>query len=441
MAERTGRSLLDRARRQRGQARARQMLETRLAEGREHKQRARERLGEASQARPDGLLLWLHGEDEKRAFDLIHLIARLRVETDDLSYLVTTGSYDPGERLAELLPGHCLHQYLPYETGPGMGRFLEHWRPDLVLWGAPDLPLAVLQALEGAGPPVFWINAAMPDEAQNRLRWFPGQASAALGRVGAILAADGRSATNLRRLGVPAERIDVTGPLQEGAPPLPCPAHERDTLAALLAARPVWLAAGVNAREMPIVLGAHARAARRSHRLLLILVPENLATGEALAESFERDGWVTALRSTQEDPVREIEIYVADLPDELGLWYRLAPVAFLGGTLARDGTLARNGQARNGQARDPFEAAALGAALLHGPRTGSHAHAYERLGDAGAARLVRGESELARELDYLMAPDKAAEMARAAWEVTTAGAEVTDRVCAMILGALDDLEG
>lgn len=175
-----------------------------------------------------------------------------------------------------------------------------------------------------------------------------------------------------------------------------------------------------------MVVAAHRKAMRRSHRLLLVIVPENEDDGPVLAETLDADGWVTGLRSRDDEPEPDVEVFIADLPEELGLWYRLSPVALIGGTLAGDG-----------QARNPFEAAALGSAVLFGPHMGLWRESFERLRDAGAARAVSDAPSLLRAVEFLLAPDKVAEMASAAWEVTTSGAEATDRIVDLVVDALD----
>jgi 3-deoxy-D-manno-octulosonic-acid transferase len=155
---------------------------------------------------------------------------------------------------------------------------------------------------------------------------------------------------------------------------------------------------------------------------LLILVPENPARADALAQQMtEQEGWTVALRAREEEPEPETEVYIVDNPQEFGLWYRLAPVSFLGGTLAGQGAL-----------RNPLEAAALGSAILHGPRTGVHGAAFGRLGAARAARAVASGNDLAEALGDLLAPDKAAKLAHAAWAVVSDGAEATERVLGLI---------
>ena len=122
---------------------------------------------------------------------------------------------------------------------------------------------------------------------------------------------------------------------------------------------------------------------------------------------------------------------IAEGLTELGLWYRLAPVCFMGGTLFAGGV----------GGRTPFEPAALGSAILHGPNPGPHREAYARLSEARATRQVASPAALATAVADLIAPDKAAVLAHNAWAATSGGTEVAERVVQIALSTLDAANG
>ncbi len=411
----------------RGEVRARQRLERGLINGLEHHLRCRERLGETKTERPEGPLVWIHCNSEEAALGNLPLVGRMRLERDDLNFLITTAEFDPSDPLKNQLPERCVHQYLPYGEGLGIENFLAYWQPDICLWLEPNLRATAINSAAEHDIPLFMADAALPDEKQSKLRWFPGTIRKTLGQFEQILAIDGRSARNFKRLGVGDSRVEVLGKMQEGSPPLDCVQSDRDEMAALLAARPVWLAAEISREEEKTILGAQRHVLRRSHRLLLILIPDDKARGPDLATDLEQAGWSVALRSAGQEPEPDTQIYVADLAHEMGLWLRLSPLVFMGNTLHGNPALVR----------DPFQPTALGSSVLHGPQHGVFSRHYKRLQAVGAARQVEGEKALCRELETLQAPDKVAEMARAAWEVSTSGAEVSDRISSLIFASLD----
>ena len=169
-----------------------------------------------------------------------------------------------------------------------------------------------------------------------------------------------------------------------------------------------------------------AGCCRLAHRLLLIIVPQDEGAAQALAERLEeQEDWRVARRRADQEPDSETEVYICDAT-EYGLWYRLAQVTFMGGSLEGEGC-----------ARDPMEPAALGSAILYGPRPGVFGQACGRLGAARAARMVASGSDLAEALGDLLSPDRAARQATAAWTIASEGAEVTERVMTLIRAIMD----
>ena len=188
----------------------------------------------------------------------------------------------------------------------------------------------------------------------------------------------------------------------------------------------MWFAVRVSPEEVPIVLRAHRQALRLSHRLLLILTPADPAQTDGIARLAQERGQVSVDWSTGTFPEDGTQVMLAPDAGERGLFYRVAPVSFLGSSLVAG---------RGGC--DPFEAAALGSAVLYGPKVGDYLAAYTRLATGGAARIVNDAAALGNAVTRLIAPDQAAAMAHAGWDVVSQGAALTDRVVDLVQEALD----
>jgi 3-deoxy-D-manno-octulosonic-acid transferase len=242
-----------------------------------------------------------------------------------------------------------------------------------------------------------------------------------------ISTVDEAAARAFRKAGAPLSVVAVSGRMEEDSAALPCLEAERAALARLFAARPVWFATSLPEAEETAVLTAHRLTLQQAHRLLLIILPDDPARAVPLAERIEEvEGWAVAMRSRDEEPDPETEVFIVDNPAEYGLWYRLSPICFLGGSLFGEGAL-----------RDPMEAAALGSAILHGPRPGRHGTVFGRLGAARAARAVASATDLSEALGDVLAPDRTAHLAQAAWAVATDGAEVTEKAVERIRRLMD----
>lgn len=377
--------------------------------------------GAARPPRPAGRLVWLHAPDEGLVGPMRALARRL-AEEDGLPVLLTAPVDHPA------IPGVIL-QPPPVDSPVEARSFLDHWKPELALFAGGQLRPAVMHEASDRKIPMLIVNARAPAFLRERDGWYPGLMRSALGRFHAILAVDEAAARAFRKGGAALSSVAVTGGMEEDGTVLPAVEAERAALAKLLAARPVWFAAGVTEAEETAVLQAHRMALQHSHRLLMILIPKEADRAAPLVRQAEAEGWAVAQRALEEEPEPDIEVFVVDNPAEYGLWYRLAPVTFLGGSLFG-----------KGPSRDPMEAAALGSAILHGPRTGRAASVLGRLGAARATRAVASAADLGDALGDLLAPDRAARLAQAAWTVASEGAEVTEGVLSRIRAIMDGEE-
>jgi 3-deoxy-D-manno-octulosonic-acid transferase len=229
----------------------------------------------------------------------------------------------------------------------------------------------------------------------------------------------------LIRSGVDRELLEILGPLESAPAALSHFEDERLEIAKMLGSRTIWFAADTNISEIPRLAKAHHQASRRAHRLLLILSLRDPSEGVATAIALSDAGFSVALRSADEEPDEATQVYVADTEGELGLWYRVAPITYLGGSLS------------GGSCRDPFEAATLGSAVLHGRYVHPYGAQIARLDEANACVALRSFAELGSTVETLLSPDKAAQIVHAAWDVTSRGAEVTNRLAEVIFEQLD----
>lgn len=326
-----------------------------------------------------------------------------------MSVLVTPLDEMP---LPASVEAEVIHQLAPGDTEGTIQRFLGHWRPDFCLTiGFPARP-KLLAAAHARGVPLY--HASSRRDLSGGTRRFPTYLEGF-----SICFAPSAAEANLLRSHVRNSdaKVEITGPLTDTVNALPCNEAECDELATLIGGRPVWLAMGVNGLEVGIAEAAHRKAFHSAHRLLMVLVPADPSDGPQIAKRLEKLGWRVALRSEDEEPDGDVQVYIADTKDEGGIWYRLAPATFVGGTLQR-----------NVEPVDPFAPAALGSAVLCGPNHGRNPTRFDVLAAQGASLAVLNAEDLGEAVITLLAPDKAASLAQAGWSVTTESAHVVERL-------------
>lgn len=381
-------------------------------------------------ARPAGKLLWLQISGAADVGFVQGLIQQFSEDLAEVSFLITTpdGMAD-SPSFQEACDQPCLHISIPHDTPQDAAAFLEHWQPSVAIWTGSTLQPALLTQTHSRAIPLLLMNVQSHTTIQGRPRLTKSVIRATLGLFDHILANSEASKNLLIKQGASSAGISIGGSVDEATPALYCDDRDRDDMAQSLAARPVWLAAYTVASEEAQIANAHRAATRLSHRLLLILAPKDPTRGDALAQSLTDDGWLVAQRSLDQEPDEHVQILIADTGDEMGLWLRLAPVCFLGNSL-------NHGAAGS----SPWPASALGSAILHGPNVRDFKSQYARLDTANAAREVQCEVTLASAVQDLLAPDKAALMAHAGWEITTSGAEAMERTMALIYDTLNQSE-
>ncbi|MEX2649838.1 MAG: 3-deoxy-D-manno-octulosonic acid transferase [Alphaproteobacteria bacterium] len=388
-------------------------LRRRLAAGKEDPERFAERLGVTNRARPTGPLLWAHAASVGEALSVLPLLERCRAGRARLHVLITTGTVNSARLLAARLDAGMTHQFVPFDLPVAVARFLDHWQPDAAIVVESELWPNLLAATRRRGIPMALVNGRMSERSFSRWRAMPAAARTLLGGFTVVLAQSPRDKKRFERLG--ARDPLWVGDLKDASPPLAADLAALGALRRAIGDRPAWVAASTHPGEEALCGAVHRRLTARYPTLLTIIVPRHPERGRAVAESLAADGHEVARRCAGEEPSRGI--YVADTLGELGVLFRLAEVAFIGGSLVSHG------------GHNPLEPARLGRPILLGPHMANFSAAAGRLVAAGAAQEVGGAEALADALDRLLGDaGLRARRGEAALAATAAGERVLDRV-------------
>jgi 3-deoxy-D-manno-octulosonic-acid transferase len=344
--------------------------------------------------------VWFHAASVGEAVSVLSLIEALRRYFTDVHILVTTGTVTSAALLEGRLPVSVSHQFIPVDRWPYVVRFLDHWRPDLALWVESELWPNMLTALRQRGIPAVLLNGRMSAKSFRRWSLVKGWARDLLGTFSLVLAQTNYEASRFSALG--AKNVTCIGNLKYAADPLPADPLELERLRSQIRGRPVWLMASTHEGEDEIALDAHKGVSAARRDLLTIIVPRHPARGEAILKLVENKG----LNGVRRSRVRNIDaataVYVADTMGELGLFYRLAPMACVGGSFAWGG-------------HNPIEPAQLGCAMLFGPNMANFAAMAEAFLRYNAAVQVHSPNELTIRLQQLFdTPSQTLAMAGAA---------------------------
>jgi 3-deoxy-D-manno-octulosonic-acid transferase len=387
------------------------LIKQRLKQGKEDPARIGERRGMSRDVRPHGPLVWIHGASVGEVLAAAGLIEKLRAL--NIRILLTSGTVTSAAIVAKRFPADIIHQYVPYDSPRYVARFLDHWRPSLALFIESDLWPNLILSSAARRLPMVLINGRMSHRSFPRWRRVTATISALLGRFDVCLAQSDVDAERFSALG--SRNVVTTGNLKLDVPAPPADAAKLERLMSVTRGRPIIVAASTHPGEEELLLAAHRALAGFFPSLLSVIVPRHAHRGEAIARTISASGLQVRLRSREELPTAATDIYLADTMGELGLFYRLAPIVFMGGSLVEHG------------GQNPIEAIKLGASIVHGPHVFNFADVYEALDDAGGARRADTQEALVKQLGQLLADPVARESSVAA----------SERVVEQLGGALD----
>lgn len=374
-------------------------------------------------SRPSGEVLWVHATNIERLLALCDIGQRLKTLRPDLVILATWEA-EMGE-LPQLEGCDCAFGPLPQDQTAEAKDFLRRWRPDLCLWAGGRLRRALLRQMREKSIPALLIDIQEDELPARKLRWLPDQRHRMFTGFDLILTPSPAVRAQLLRSDQAAKKVQLSGTLRLSTTPPGCNHDELADLQQSLGSRPVWLAVRASLEELPSLLEAHRSALRMLHRLMLVIAledPECKARTRSLLRS-------RGLQCADWDAGEELNDYTQVLitdSEDLGLWYRLAPISFMASSLHPE---------MPGQ--NPLDALALGSVVLHGPGTGLHQPVYSQLAQQNAVEKVETAQALADSVMRLSSPDMAAQMALAGWAAVTEGAEMTDKLIERVQDLLD----
>ena len=374
-----------------GEPLIRSILNRRARIGKEDPSRINERFGISTLTRPEGPLIWVHVASVGEAQSMLSLVDIILSQQPTARVLITSITTTSARLLQNRLPDRAFHQYSPVDHPEWVRRFLDHWKPDLVLWAESELWPNTLTLLKKRNIPVALLNAHMSEKSFRNWSKAPRMAEDMLSAFMIILTQTTQDAEYYTKLG--ARSLVVTDNIKYSASPLPYNEADLSAFKAALADRPVWLYASTHAGEEALACEVHKELSVKYPDLLTIIAPRHPARALEIQNivgthdlTYQSRGNSKALPSAAD------QVYIADTMGELGLFYRASPLACIGRTFSDDG----------GGGHNPIEAAMLKCAVLHGPNVQNLGRIFAEMNKARAALLVSTREHLAGDVDHLL---------------------------------------
>lgn len=391
--------------------------------------RAHEKLGHATELRSGaGPLVWFHAASVGESMSVLALITEMGKQAPRTQFLITSGTATSAQMVASRLPPRTVHQFAPLDAPGPVKRFLKHWRPDGVVFVESELWPQMLRRTRDSGARMVLVNARLSKSSRAAWQRRPATAAFVLGTFDLILTQNDEMAQAMADMHAPADRIARGFNLKSLSEPLTQDAAVLAQVRTSLQGRPVWIAASTHKGEEETILAVHEKLRETWPDLLLILIPRHPDRSADIARLIARRRLSHATRSAGEMPGTNA-VYLADTLGELGNWYALSHVVFLGGSLMPVG------------GHNPFEVAQAGSGVVSGAHVFNFSETYTEMLQTGAATEVRDQEHLTQVIADLLSDKTAVERAnRAARDYVRDKSSLLGTIAQRLLRALQ-IEG
>jgi 3-deoxy-D-manno-octulosonic-acid transferase len=380
-----------------------------------------ERFGQfAGQPRPDGI--WVHAVSVGEVLAIAQLVRRLLDRYPELPVLITTATPTGAERVKALFGEEVEHRYAPIDLPWVVRRFLQAYRPRLLILVETEIWPNLIHHAKQAGVPILLANARLSVRSASRYHRLASLTREALRNITLIAPHGEADGERFLTLGALPGQVEVTGSIKFDVH-LPGSLRERaDVMRREWGGqRPVWLAASTHEGEDELILQAHAEVRREVEDALLVLVPRHPERFDRVAQLVEDAGFSLVRRSEQRPCEEDTAVFLGDSMGELTLFMGASDLAFIGGSLIPHG------------GHNILEAAAQGVAVVYGPHMFNFSEISELFLSQDAAVQVDSVDALARQVsDWLSDASQRSRVGEAGRELVNKNRGAMDRLMKLV---------
>jgi 3-deoxy-D-manno-octulosonic-acid transferase len=359
--------------------------------GKEDPRRINERRGITKLKRPHGNLIWLHASSVGESVAALALIEKL-LKTHPLNtILITTGTLTSAKLLKDRLPNDVIHQFVPIDRPAWVKRFLNHWRPNLVLIMESEFWPIQIQQINSRKTPIILINARLSKTSYSRWRWAKSMARSIFGSIELIITTNTEQAQRFETLG--ARKIQVGGNLKRSAKKLPVKVAATKELQEQIGSRKVWLAASTHEGEDLTVIKTQKLLKTKFPNILTIIVPRHPQRRNEIRLLAQENELAVTCRTMNETIQPETDIYIADTLGEMSIFFDLARYVFIAGSLVPVG------------GHNPIEPAHFDCAIFFGPLMAKNQEIANEMIQTEAAIQIASDESLPLTLEELLTDD------------------------------------
>ena len=366
-------------------------LKRRIKNRKEDPIRYVEKLGYISIPRPKGKLIWFHAVSVGEINIIIPLIKLYHKQFSQVHFLITTTTVTAAAVFVKAQIPNAIHQYLPIDVPFVVKKFFEHWKPNLSIFTESEIwPNLLLISKQFSK--VLLINGRLSDKSFSKWKKMPKLMSCLLKIFDEVLPG---TVIDLKKFSFFYDKnINYLGNLKNAAPAMPYNRGLLEKLRHSIGERHVVVYASTHRGEEEIILNTHQQIKHIYPDFLTIIVPRHIDRTAEIMRLAARNNLYVSLYTNNHEIHLHDDVYIANVIGELGTFYRLSDIAFVGGSLVKVG------------GHNILEPAKLGLAVIVGPHTFNFTEINEELLRHKSLIVVNNQKELFQKIKELLENQK-----------------------------------
>tara|TARA_B100001765_G_scaffold184908_1_gene129355 strand:+ start:33 stop:1301 length:1269 start_codon:yes stop_codon:yes gene_type:complete len=325
----------------------------RIFQNKEINNRIKERFAFSSKKRPKGKLIWINASSIGEYFATLSLIKKIRKIKPKTKILLTTNTKTSALLAEKITDKNIFHQFTPQDNPLIIKKFLNYWKPSLVLWMESEFWPIILDETKKYGIEIILLNGRMSDKSFKSWNYFKFFFKEIISNFSLILTMSKFDQNNFKKLG--AKNINFIGNLKFSNGELPYNKLLEKKARKIISNRSVWLAASTHQGEEVFAASIHLKLKERLNlkNLLTIIVPRNIKRADKIKKEIK--SYVPLTEQFQSKSIGpNTEIIIDNSIGQLEMWYKNVKTVFLGKSYPPKG------------GQNPIEPARNGCAIISG---------------------------------------------------------------------------
>lgn len=365
------------------------LLGIRIAQGKEIFSRTKERFAVASKKRPIGRLIWLHAASVGESMIALTLVNEITARTPTARFLVTSMSASSASILESKLPTNAIHQFIPVDHLLFVRKFLAYWKPDLGIFIESELwPCLINESAKFCS--LILINARISNKSFKLWVKFSNFFQVVANNFKEIIVQSNLDLEKFQALGI--NRVTYLRNIKFAHPKLNIDQEQYKTLNKHLISKRVIVAASTHAEDEHAILKYIIQLRAQFHDCYFIVVLRHPNRRYEISRYCQQLGLSFSLRSVSSLPVLNEDLYIVDSFNELGLFYNIAHIVFIGGSFRHGG-------------HNPIEPAHFGKIIIFGPDMSNCEELANEMIELNAAIQIESSKELLAKFQYFLSQE------------------------------------